>query len=84
MARFRNPANGDTKKTNNFMVLMGCLFLCPIFFIAIGEWGHGIITLLTSAFLWMMGVGFLIHLLWTPFSLNIVSKKWLRKGWVED
>ena len=44
MARFRNPASGNTKKTNNFMVLLGCLFLGQIFFIAIGEWGHGIVT----------------------------------------
>ena len=61
-----------------------CLFLCPNFFISIGEWGHGIVTLLASAFLWISGFGFLIHFLWLPFSLNIVSRKWIRIGWVED
>ena len=84
MANFRNPANGNTKKTNNFMVLMGCLFLGPIFFIAIGEWGHGLVTLFLSAILWVTLLGWLIHLIWLPFSLNIVSRKWIRKGWVED
>ena len=86
MATFRNPgaSNVKVKKTNNFMVLMGCLFLCPIFFIAIGEWGHGIVTLFLSAILWIILLGWLIHLIWLPFSLNIVSRKWIRKGWVED
>ena len=84
MATFRNPVNGAIKKTNSFMVLLGCLFFCPIFFILIGEWGHGIVSLLASAFLWIGGLGFLVHFIWTPFAPSIVSKKWTNKGWVKD
>ena len=86
MATFRNPGapNAKIKKTNNLLVLLGCFLFGPLFFMAIGEWGHGIVTLIFSVPLWFVFAGWLIHLIWLPFSLNIVSKKWIRKGWVED
>lgn len=84
MAKFRNPVNGDLQSTNNFLVLLGCLFFGPVFFFSIGEIGHGFITLILSIPLWLFFAGWIIHLIWLPFSINIVSKKWNRKGWVQD
>ena len=84
MAIFRKPDSGITKEVNNVGVVIGALLLGPIFFAIIGEWGHALLNFGLQFALWLVLMGWVVHLIYSFGAPSIVNSKWKKKGGIRE
>ena len=83
MPRFQNPVNGHIVHVDTTMVWLGALLFGPIFFLCIGEIGHGLANFLLGLVLWAVFLGWIVWIVWAIAAPGIVRQKWLSKGYRE-
>ena len=83
MPKFRNPANGHTVFVDNTMVVLGAFFFGPLFFLCIGEIGHGLANFGIGLILWIAFLGWITWIGWAVAGPGIVREKWLTRGYEE-
>ena len=86
---FKNKKTNDVVKVNKLNVRIGAFLITPIFFLLIGEVQHALIsfTILFVIGLFSAGLGsplvWLIYAYYSYISIEIVEKKWIKKGYVK-
>tara|TARA_Y100000589_G_C27034347_1_gene580391 strand:- start:321 stop:770 length:450 start_codon:yes stop_codon:yes gene_type:complete len=86
---FKNKTTKDVVKVNKLNVRIGAFLVTPIFFLLIGEMQHALSSFAILFLISLLSSGSGSLLVWLGYayysyiSLEIVEKKWIRKGYVK-
>jgi hypothetical protein len=80
---FVHPTTGKTVRPNWTMVVLGSLIFGPIFFLVVGEVGHGILYIIAAIVFGMVGLGLIVGIAYTIAARQIIRAKWRSKGYTE-
>lgn len=86
---FKNKNTNDVVKVNKLSVRIGAFLVTPIFFLLIGEVQHALTAFAILFVLGLLTAGVGSPLVWVIYayysyvSLEIVEKKWIKKGYVK-
>ena len=86
---FKNKKPNDVVKVNKLNVRIGAFLVTPIFFLLIGEVQHALTSFAILFVIGLLSAGagsplvWLIYAYYSYVSLEIVEKKWIKKGYVK-